>query len=152
MRLLLALLLLAAAGPAHASGGGKKAEAEALAPYVDIAPTGLPVVVDRKVVNYVFVQVRLHVAPGQDTLALKGKEPWYRDAMVRAAHRTPFVRADDWTALDDVRLKAAVLAEARRISGAKAFTRAEIRNQAPRTRIGMRRPEPSPRLPSRPLH
>jgi hypothetical protein len=75
-------------------------------------------------------------------------EPYYRDALVRAAHRQPFVRADDWTRVDDVRLKAVLLAEARRISGPKAFSSVEIKRQAPRRIAGMLRPgaqAPKPR-------
>jgi hypothetical protein len=134
----LALALLIAAAPAGASAAGKKAEAADNTPYVDLAAVGMPIIVDGKIVNYVFVQARLHIAPGQDPFKLKAKEPWYRDALVRAGHRTPFVKADNWAVVDDRRLTAVLLAEARRISGPKAFSRAEIRNQAPRKHLGTR--------------
>jgi hypothetical protein len=135
LRILVAVLCLALPSAALAAGGGKK---QALEPHVDLAAMGLPVVVDGRAVNYVFVQVRLNVAPGQDTAKLRAQEPFYRDAIVRAAHRQPFVKGDDWTVLDEARLKAVALAEARRISGAKAFAGVEVIGSAPRRRAGMR--------------
>ena len=135
LRTLIIVALLASAPAAAVAGGKKKAEAaEDLGPYVDLAAVGVPIVVDGKIVNYVFVQARLNVAPGQDAVKLRAREPWYRDALVRAAHRSPFVKPDDWNLVDDRRLKAVLLAEARRISGPKAFSSVEIRNQAPRSR------------------
>ena len=145
LRPLLLAVLLVACAPAAAVAAGKKAEAVDNTPYVDLAAVGVPIIVDGKIVNYVFVQARLHVAPGQDSFKLKAKEPWYRDALVRAAHRTPFVRSDNWTVVDDRRLTAVLLAEARRISGPKAFSRAELRNQAPRKHTGMIRPKTAAR-------
>ena len=132
LRLLLIAALLATA-PAAAAAGKKKEPEEDLGPYVDLAAVGVPIVVDGRIANYVFVQARLNVAPGHDAIKLRGKEPWYRDALVRAAHRTPFVKPDDLNTVDDRRLKAVLLAEARRISGPKAFSSVEIRNQAPRS-------------------
>jgi len=141
-RLLLALLVLAL-GPstAFAAGGGGDKKAAPAANYVDLAPVGLPIIVDGQAVNYVFLSIRLHAGGGQDIMKLAGQEPFYRDALVRAAHRQPFVKADDWTVVDEARLKAVLLAEARRISGPKAFARVEIKSQTPRRRAGMKRPQ-----------
>ncbi|HEX8568988.1 MAG TPA: hypothetical protein VF699_03570 [Caulobacteraceae bacterium] len=130
--LIIAALLAAVPAAALAGGGKKKEEGDALGPHVDLAAVGVPIIVDGRIVNYVFVQARLNVAPGQDAVKLRTKEPWYRDALVRAAHRTPFVKADDWNHVDDRRLNAVLLAEGRRISGPKAFSSAQILNQAPR--------------------
>ena len=135
----LIIAVLLAVAPAAALASGKKAEPEDAGPHVDLAAVGLPIVVDGRIVNYVFVQARLNVGRGQDSTKLRGYEPWYRDALVRAAHRAPFVKADDWNAVDERRLKAVLLAEARRISGPKAFSGVEIRNQAPRTHTAPRR-------------
>jgi len=138
LRLLLAALLLVTPSAALASGAPKKEAADE--PYVDLATMGLPVIVDGRAVNYVFVQLRLHVAPGQDASKLRAQEPYFRDAVVRAAHRQPFVDPKDWTVVDEARLKTVALAEARRIGGAKAFSSAEIRGSTPRRRAGMRPP------------
>jgi len=144
LRLLFALLL--AAAPAAALAEGKKDD-KAPPPYVDLAPVGLPIVAKGRAVNYVFLTLRLHVAPGQDALKLVVMEPYYRDALIRAAHRQPFVKADDHTVVDDARLKAVLLAEARRISGPKAFAKVEIKSQTPRRRSGMLRPQAQNRKP-----
>ena len=136
LRLLLAVLLFAAPVTAFASGGGKDEKAAA-EPYVDLALMGLPIIVDGKAVNYVFVQLRLHVGPGQDAIKLRTQEPFYRDAVVRAAHRTPFVDAKDWRVVDEARVKGVALAEARRISGARGFSSGEICDPTPRRRGGL---------------
>ena len=136
LRVLLAILLLAL--PSAALAAGKKKEGPE--PYVDLAAVGLPITVQGRAVNYVFAEVRLHVAPGQDTLKLTRMEPYYRDALVRAAHRQSLGVAGDWTRLDEARVKAVLLAEARRISGPKAFSGAEVKKQVPRRVAGMLRP------------
>jgi hypothetical protein len=136
----LLLALTYGAGSAHA-GGGKKEAGPTGAGHLDLASTGLPIIVDGRVKNYVFVQARLMPAPGADLIKLREKEPYYRDALVRAAHRAPLSRAGDWTTVDKSRFEAILLAEARRISGSKSFARAELVAQTPRRRTGM--PQPS---------
>ena len=133
-----ALLVLAlGSGTAHAGGGAKKPEAGAGPAHLDLAPTGLPIIVGGRIKNYVFVQARLVPGPGADLIKLREKEPYYRDALVRAAHRAPLGQAGDWTAVDKARFESVLLAEARRISGPKSFARAELVSQTPRRRTGM---------------
>ena len=143
----LALAAVLALAPAAALASGKKAAEpeDDFGPHVDLAAVGVPIIANGRIQNYVFVQARLNVPPGQDAMRLRAYEPWYRDALVRAAHRTPFVKADDWNAVDDRRLKAVLLAEARRISGPKAFSSVEIRNQAPRRHAPPIRPKTAAR-------
>lgn len=124
------------AGGAQAGGGKADAKPSGL-DHLELAPTGLPVIVNGKIKNYVFVQVRLLPAPGAELIKLRVKEPYYRDALVRAAHRAPFNSPADWTLLDEHRLEATLLAEARRISGPKSFKAAELVKQTPRRRTGM---------------
>lgn len=127
---------LMAASPALAAGGGAPKAGDG-AGYVDLAQMGLPVIVGGKVRNYVFVHMRLKPAGGADLVKLREKEPFYRDAMIRVAHRGAFSRADDWTVVDEARIESALLAEARRIAGPKAFSAAELVRQTPRKRTGM---------------
>ena len=141
LRVLLALLLIVLPSAALASGG-KKEEAQ---PYVDLSAVGLPITVNGRAVNYVFAEVRLHVAPGADSLKLVRMEPYYRDALVRAAHRQSLGVPGDWTRLDEAKVKAVLLAEARRISGPKAFSGAEVKRQVPRRVAGMLRPGVKPK-------
>ena len=131
-----ALLSLVIARPAAA--GGSASNPSGADNYLELSPTGLPVIVGGKVKNYVFVQLRLLPGPGADLVKLRENEPYYRDALVRAAHRTPFNSPTSWTALDETRLRAVLLAEARRISGARTFSGAQVVRQTPRRRTTMR--------------
>lgn len=127
------LAALAFAGQALASEGeGEKAPEP---PYVDISPVGLPVVLDGRLVNYVFAQVRLNVRPGVDSGALRAKEPYFRDALIRAAHRTPFVLQDNPDRLDEAALKRVMAAEAARIAGPRAIVSVQVLRQTPRQRL-----------------
>lgn len=126
-----------AAGGAEAGGGAKKDPAASGPAYLDLAATALPIMVGGRVKNYVFVQMRLTPGPGADLAKLREKEPYYRDALVRAAHRTPFTKAGDLTVVDKARLEAVTLAEARRIAGPKSFSRAELMKQTARRRTGI---------------
>lgn len=133
MRLLPVLLFALSAAPAIA------AESKPAAPvYLDVYPFAAPVVSEGRLVNYVFVTLRLNAAPGSDGGALKRLEPALRDAMVRAAHRTSFDLAGDPTRIDTARISAVALAEGRRLAGATTFTSAEVRKQTPqRQRVSM---------------
>ena len=63
--------------------------------YVELQPVGLPIVSGGRLVNYVFVYVRINLTSSANASRLREKEPFFRDAMVRAAHRTPFTLASD---------------------------------------------------------
>lgn len=130
-QLLAAVPLALAATAAQAAGGGEEGKAE---PYVNLSPIALPVAVNGKLINYVFVQLRLHLAHGADGAKMRAKEPWFRDAIVRAGHRTPFTVPTDYTRIDERRLTAVLLAQAKAIGGAGSFTRAELVSQTPKQR------------------
>ncbi len=121
-----------AASAAQASGGGEEKAKEE--PYVNISPIALPIAVDGRLINYVFVQLRLTLAPGADGAAMRTREPWFRDAVVRAGHRTPFTVATDYTRVDEKRLVATLLREAKAIAGAKNFSAAQLISQTPKQR------------------
>lgn len=130
--LLAAVPLALAATAAHASGGGEEKAKEE--PYVNLSPIALPIAVDGRLINYVFVQLRLQLAPKADGAAMRAKEPWFRDAIVRAGHRAPFTLATDYTKVDERRLVATLLKEARAIGGAGAFSGAQLLSQTPKQR------------------
>ncbi|KAF7441440.1 hypothetical protein A1F99_142760 [Pyrenophora tritici-repentis] len=44
---------------------------------------------------------------GKTIEQMRPKEAYFRDALVKAAHRTPFSVAGDWTRLDEARLSSA---------------------------------------------
>jgi len=115
MRRLLAALLLVSlvAGPAFASGGEEKKPSST----VLMSPVALPVIVDGRLANYIYITLRLQLAPKADSAKLREKEPFFRDALLRAAYRTPLHRPDDPNALDPVKLRAAILRESAAIAG-----------------------------------
>lgn len=103
--------------------------------HVELQPVGLPIIVRGQLVNYVFVYVRLNLSGGADTARIRAKEPFFRDALVRLAHRMPFTRADDYNKIDQARLTAALLHEAAGIAGPNAVRSIVVTSEFPRYRI-----------------
>ena len=141
--LILSAPLALLAVSAHAAGGGKKTEGEgetAAGQYVDLLPVALPIVVYGQVVNYIFVYVRIELNKGVDASAMRQKEPFFRDALVRAGHRAPFVSTKDYVSIDEAKMKAALSREAGRIAGAGAIKGVVLVSQTPKNRNGVPKP------------
>lgn len=125
-----ALTSVASTASAQSHGGGA-----APAPSLNISGVGLPVITGGRLRNYVFVTLRLHLGAHATPETLRHKEAFFRDALVKAGHRTPFVVADDWTRLDANALSASLMRSAAAIAGRGAVTRVEVVSQAPRRQI-----------------
>ena len=125
------LLVLASAAEAAPPAGGPATVGQ----YVDLQPVGLPIVVKGQLLNYVFVYIRLNLSAGADATALRDKEPYFRDALVRIAHRTPFTDPADLNRIDEVKLTAALMREASAIAGPGAIRQVVVTSQAPQHRI-----------------
>lgn len=69
----------------------------------------LPIIVDGKLINYVFCSIRLDLAPNADGAKVRDKEQYFRDDLVRAGHRKPFTRFDDYTRVDEGKVRAEVM-------------------------------------------
>ena len=130
--ILVTLIALFAAQPALAEGDAKADPGDQ---SVKISPVALPIVVDGRLANYVFVTVKVLLNPGVNALALSDKEPYFRDALVRAAHRTPFVIRNDYNRVDEAKLKAALYPEAARIAGPGAVRGIEVVSQQAQHRV-----------------
>ena len=134
------VLLLAAAtalvGPsvAQASGGKKEGKAD-VGQYVDLQPVGLPIVYNKSLVNYVFVYVRINLTSGANVSKLREMEPSFRDALVRAGHRTPFTLPNDLSKIDTERLTTTLRADVSRIVGPGQILSVVVTSQAPRRRV-----------------
>jgi hypothetical protein len=128
-----AAALAATASSASASDTPPPAEGLAL----NIAGVGLPVIVGGRVRNYVFVTVKLHLGGGQTPETFRAKDPFFRDALVRTAHRVPFVVPGDWTRLNENAINAAMMAMAPIIAGEGSVVRSEVAMQAARRRTGV---------------
>src|SRR6201991_62151 len=99
--LILVAPILMIACAAHAA---EKEKPKEVGQYVDLQPVAMPIVVDGRLVNYVFVYVRINLTGGADVTKVRDKEPAFRDALVRDAHRTPFVVPGDWQKVDEGKL------------------------------------------------
>lgn len=137
--LLLAPLALLAATPALANSPkkkGKEGETEAAPdPVIKLQSMALPIIVDGRLVNYVFLQSSITLKPGVLTTIFEGKEPILRDAIVREAHAKPFIRPDSYVALDEARLKASILRETNALIGPGKVATVTIIKQTPRNFI-----------------
>jgi hypothetical protein len=94
--------------------------------FVDLAPVALPIVVSGRVVNYVFVYIRIHLTSGANLAQWRDREPYFRDALVRIAHRNPFTVPSDYTKIDEARLKSELLQAAAAITGPGQVASIEI--------------------------
>jgi flagellar basal body-associated protein FliL len=133
--LLAAAVALSAVSPALAAEEKKKDEKGDVGQYVDLQPVGLPIVSNRVLVNYVFVYVRINLTSLANASKLREKEPYFRDALVRLGHRTPFTLPSDLSKIDTVRLTAALKQEVVRIVGPGQVTSVVVTSQAPRRRV-----------------
>lgn len=122
--------------PANASGPpAAKEETKEIGQYIDLQPVGLPVVVDRKVVNYIFVYVRINLTSAANTARLREREPYFRDALVRSAHRTPYTDPKDYNRIDSQRLIATMVRESAAITGPGLVKSVVITSWSPRRKV-----------------
>jgi hypothetical protein len=139
----LAIILLALAGAAQAGEDKKPKE---VGQYVDLQPVAMPIVIDGQLVNYVFVYVRINLKTGVDVTKIREKEPFFRDALVRDAHRTPFIVPNDWEKVNEAQLVAAMTRDAQAITGPGIVTSVAVTSQTPQKHV----PRPRPAPPDRP--
>jgi hypothetical protein len=138
LRSTLIAALILVAGAARASE--PKAEGKSdVGQYVDLQPVGLPIVANGRLVNYVFVHIRLNLTSGANAAKLREREPMFRDALVRAGHRTPFTLASDYSKIDAPRLVATLSREAAVIAGPGQIGSVVVSSQEPRRRVSMPR-------------
>ena len=135
--LILAAPLLILAGGAHAAETEKSKE---VGQYVDLQPVAMPIVIDRQLVNYVFVYVRINLKNGVEVGKVRDKEPFFRDALVREAHRTPFVVPADWQKIDEAKLIAVMTRDAMAIAGPGVVSSVAVVSQTPQKRVTQPRP------------
>jgi hypothetical protein len=118
------------------------AQAPPAGQYVDLAPVAMPIVADGRLINYVFVDVRINLTPQADMPRWRDKEPYFRDALVKLGYRTPFTRNDDYTKLDEARLKVALYQAAAAIAGPDQIAGIQILpGGGPMRRAGLPKPK-----------
>jgi hypothetical protein len=72
---------------------------------------------------------------------MREKEPYFRDAMVRAAHRSPFNKPGDLNHVDEVKLIASLSRDAGVICGPGAVREIMIKSQTPKTWLPADKPQ-----------
>ena len=136
-RFLLGLVVAATlGGPALANAEKKKeGEGQALDPTYKLGSMTIPIIANGRIVNYVFVALTLKLASGAEVESFKAQEPALRDAIMRAAYRTPFVKKDTWQEVDGPRLQAFVLGQCAVLFGKGKVAAVEISKQVPRQHV-----------------
>ena len=123
-----------------AAADAAEEKVKAVGQYVDLQPVAMPIVVDGQLVNYVFVYVRVNLKNGADVIKLRDKEPFFRDALVRDAHRTPFVVPGDWQKIDEAKLVATLTRDAVAITGPGVVASVAVTSQTPQKHVIAPRP------------
>lgn len=111
--------------------------------WVTMTGVGLPIIVDGRVINHIFVELKLHLKAGHPLEQVRAKDAHMRDALVRVGHATPFVLPDNWNRIDERALSAALIRISTQQLGRGIVTRVEVVRQTPRMRV--RNPVPPPR-------
>ena len=115
----------------------KKDEGEPAADRAfNMSPVGLPVIVDGRIRNYVFVTLKLHLGGEATAESVRAKQPFLKNALVRTGHTAPFTMPDDWALLSANKINAAMMAIAEVVTP-HSVTNCEVLTQVPRRRTGM---------------
>jgi hypothetical protein len=130
----------------------KPKDAGADASFVNVTPVALPIVVNGQLVNYVFVSLRLNLAPSANISAVREKEPYFRDALVRMAYRQPFIVPTNYAQVDVPALKARMMTEAARIVGpGVVISVVLVGDPQPKRVTGLPNPKGAPPPPRAPI-
>lgn len=122
------LCLAIAALPASASEPSK----DAADPSVKLASVGIPVFEGRTVVNYIFLSIKVNLTAKADQQKLRDMEPYFRNALVSAAHKQSFAQKDRTDKLDEPRFQSVMKVEFTKIAGPGMIESIEIISQSPK--------------------
>jgi hypothetical protein len=89
----------------------------------------LPVIVDGRLINYVFCSIRLDLYPNADGAKVRAKEEYIRDDLVRMGHRSPFTLKNDYTKVDEAKVRVEILRIAPGLVGSGVIRTATITKQ-----------------------
>jgi hypothetical protein len=106
------------------------AEEKAAPQTIALEAVALPVIVDGRLINYVFCSIRLDLYPNADGAKVRAKEEFFRDDLVRMGHRSPFTRKDDYTKIDEARVRAEIMRIAPGLVGQGVIRSATITKQS----------------------
>ncbi len=106
------------------------AESPSAPQTIALEAVALPIIVDGQLINYVFCSIRLDLYPNADGAKVRAKEEFFRDDLVRLGHRSPFTRKDDYTKIDEARVRAEVMRIAPGLVGPGVIRSATITKQS----------------------
>jgi hypothetical protein len=132
-----ALIAALIASPAMAAGGAAPVKID---PSIPLSPVAVPITENGKLVNYVFLSIKIILSPKADLYKLVSQEPYYRDALVRAAHRQSLGVPGDANRVDEKLLKAVLKREAASFMDARMIADIEIVRQDPKKRVARTAP------------
>lgn len=118
------------ATPVLASEGGEAKKAGNAS--VQLGAVAIPISVDGRVVNYIFLNIRINLTMTADEAKFRDKEPYFRDALVRAASRTSFAQSGKDYLLDEPRFKQAMMGEWTKITGPGVIKSIDVLSQSPK--------------------
>jgi flagellar basal body-associated protein FliL len=124
----LSLLTVFATTSAHAG----KSEKKAGDPYVKLSSVALPLIENNHVVNYVFMSVQINLTPSAKLDDLRAKEPYFRDALIRTAHKQSFALQNSRNEVDPKLLAKIMTPEFTKIAGPGTIKSIEILSQGAR--------------------
>jgi hypothetical protein len=104
-------------------------------PSIPLSPVAVPITENGKLVNYVFLSIKIILSPKADLYKLVSQEPYYRDALVRIGHRQNLGVPGDPNRVDEALLKAALKREVASFIDPSLIARIEIVRQDPKKRV-----------------
>ncbi len=134
---ILALIAALIATPAMAVEGAATIKID---PSIPLAPVAVPITENGKLVNYVFLSIKVMLSPKADLYKLVGQEPYFRDALVRAGHRQSLGVPGDSNRVDEKLVKAVLKREAASFMDARMIASIEIVRQDPKKRFARTAP------------
>ena len=125
-----AACLCLSAMPALASEGAAAKKAGNAS--VQLGAVAIPVSVDGKLINYIFLNIRINLTMTADEAGVRDKEPYFRDALVRTASRISFAQTGKDYLLDEPRFKQVMTVEWTKITGPGVIKSIDVLTQSPK--------------------
>jgi hypothetical protein len=122
----------------------KKPEVKPGSSSFQLQPVALPVVINGRLANYIFVTLRLTLSPRADAEKLRAQEPFFRDALIRGAYSRPLHQAADPNRVNEAALRGLVLSESARIAGPGMVVAVQLTRAQPQHYL----PKPTPAKPA----
>lgn len=129
LALILAFLASCLVTPALAAGPAAPLKVD---PTIPLAPVAVPVTHEGRLINYVFISIKVVLSPRADLITLSGKEPYFRDVLVRAAHRQNLMAPGDPNRINEALVKTIIMRESASFMDPRLIARVDIVRQDPR--------------------